>query len=76
MRVYSYASAGEAGVPFGRSVREIATEAKRVIDGPPDREETVALLQKIDTLRGECGEKTSAPIYNWLSNLRREVERV
>lgn len=66
----------EGGAALARSVRNLASDAKRIISGPADRRDAEEILRRIDRLQDEWSEAPTAPIHNWLESLRRRVENV
>ena len=74
MQVLAASNVSEGGAALANSVRDLASEARRLVTGPANPYETEALLRRIDTLQDEFEASPSSPIQNWLSSLRRQLQ--
>ncbi len=74
MQAIVASSVSEGGAALASSVRDLASEAKRLVSGPANPFETEALLRRIDTLQDECEVAQAAPIRKWLTSLRQQLQ--
>ena len=63
------------GVSLARSVRAVASQARRTLNRPSDQNETRELLRAIGNLEREAEECSSQDVSRWVGNLRRQIER-
>ncbi len=62
------------GASLARSVRTLASRARRALNSPPDPQDSRELLRAIASVEQDGRPYTSDELSRWLANLRVRVE--
>ena len=67
----------DSGLILAATVRTLARDAHRVVSAEPGAvEEASEVLERIDRLREQYGNRPQTPLTRWLESLRQRVEAV